>query len=82
MDQPYPKLGPYLDELERLLSENAARSRRERVTLLRISEDLRRLGYSGGDDAVRRYARRWREARASDGSDAFIPLSFAPGEAY
>ena len=82
VDQPYPKLGPYLDELERLLSENAARSRRERVTLLRISEDLCRLGYSGGYDAVRRYARRWREARASDGSDAFIPLSFAPGEAY
>lgn len=81
-DQPYPKLGPYLDELEHFLAENAARSRRERVTLLRIFEDLGRLGYGGGYDAVRRYARRWREARASGGGDAFIPLSFAPGEAY
>jgi len=81
-DQPYPKLGPYLEELKRLLKENAARSRREQVTLLRISEDLGRLGYSGGYDAVRRYARRWRDARASGGSDAFIPLSFAPGDAY
>jgi len=81
-DQPYPKLGPYLVELERLLAENEARSRRERVTLLRISEDLSQFGYSGGYDAVRRYARRWREARGSSGSAAFIPLSFAPGEAY
>ena len=81
-DQPYPKLGPYLDELERLLTENEKRSRRERVTLLRISEDLGRSGYGGGYDAVRRYARRWRAARGSGGSDAFIPLSFAPGEAY
>jgi len=81
-DQPYPKLGPYLEELERLLAENEKRSRRERVTLLRLSEDLGRSGYSGGYDAVRRYARRWREARASGGSAAFIPLSFAPGEAY
>ena len=47
-DQPYPKLGPYLEELERLLAENEKRSRRERVTLLRLSEDLGRLGYSGG----------------------------------
>jgi transposase len=81
-DQPYPKLGPYLDELERLLAENEKRSRRERVTLLRLSEDLGRSGYSGGYDAVRRYAQRWRAALASGGSDAFIPLSFSPGEAY
>ena len=81
-DQPYPKLGPYLEGLEHLLAENEKRSRRERVTLLRLFEDLGRSGYSGGYDAVRRYARRWRAARASGGSDAFIPLSFAPGEAY
>jgi len=81
-DQPYPKLGPYLAELDRLLVENAARPRRERVTLLRLFEYLCQLGYSGGYDAVRRYAGRWRAARASGGSDAFIPLSFAPGEAY
>ena len=81
-DQHYPKLGPYLEELERLLAENEKRSRRERVTLLRLFEDLGRSGYSGGYDAVRRYARHWRVARASGGSAAFIPLSFAPGEVY
>ena len=81
-EQPYPKLGPYLEELRRLLAENEERSRRERVTMLRLFEDLGRSGYSGGYDAVRRYARQWRAARASGGSDAFVPLSFAPGEAY
>ena len=81
-EQPYPKLGPYLEELRRLLAENEERSRRERVTMLRLFEDLGRSGYSGGYDAVRRYARQWRAARTSGGSDAFVPLSFAPGEAY
>jgi hypothetical protein len=71
-----------LQELERLLAENERRGRRERVTVLRLFEDLGRLGVSGGYDAVRRYARGWQESRASGGSDAFIPLSFAPGEAY
>jgi len=80
--QPYPKLGPYLEELRGLLAENEDRSRRERVTMLRLFEDLGQSGYSGGYDAVRRYARQWRAARSSGGSDAFIPLSFAPGEAY
>jgi transposase len=81
-NQPYPKLGPYLEALERLLAENEKRSRRERVTLLRLSEDLGRLGYSGGYDAVRRYARRWRGLRGSGAIGAYIPLAFAPGEAY
>ena len=81
-EQPYPKLGPYLEELRRLLAENEDRSRRERVTLLRLFENLGRLGYSGGYDAVRRYARQWRAARASGGSDGFIPLGFAPSETY
>ena len=35
---------------------NAARASRERLTLIRIFEELRGLGYAGGYDAVRRYA--------------------------
>ena len=58
--QPQPKLGPWREELERLLAANAARSSRERLTLMRLFEELRGLGYAGGYDAVRRYAARWR----------------------
>ena len=56
--QPQPRLGPWRAELERLLVANAARSSRERLTLMRIFEALRGLGYTGGYDAVRRWARR------------------------
>ena len=80
--QPQPKLGPYTDELDRLLGANAARSSRERVTLMRIYEDLRGFGYEGGYDAVRRYAASWRRREGTGTAAAFVPLSFDPGEAY
>jgi hypothetical protein len=31
---------------------------------------------------VRRYAKSWRKARGAMAAQAYIPLSFAPGEAY
>ena len=80
--QPLPRLGPWQAELDRLLTENAGRSARERLTLIRLFEALRELGYAGGYDAVRRYARGWEASRASTPVAAFVPLSFAPGEAY
>ena len=63
-------------------NENDGRLARERLTLIRIFEDLRALGYGGSYAAVRRYAIAWREKRASPTADAYVPLSFAPGEAY
>jgi hypothetical protein len=80
--QPLPKLGPWQAELDRLLAENAARSAREQLTLIRLFETLRELGYSGGYDAVRRYARDWQASHTAASAAAFVPLSFAPGEAY
>jgi transposase len=45
---------------------------------------LGREGYDGGYDAVRRYAGRWTAKRRGVSSpvEAFVPLSFAPGDAY
>jgi transposase len=80
--QPQPKIGPWREELDRLLAVNAARSSRERLTLIRVFEELRGLGYEGGYDAVRRYAAGWQRERAAATAAAFVPLSFAPGEAY
>ena len=45
-------------------------------------EELRGLGYEGGYDSVRRYAKAWRVARGAATAEAYVPLSFAPGEAY
>jgi len=50
--------------------------------LIRIFEDLRGEGYQGGYDAVRRYDQARRRKQGKGSSDAFVPLSFAPGEAY
>ena len=80
--QPLPKLGPWRDDLDRMLTTNAGRPARERLTLIRVFEALRGLGYEGGYDAVRRYAKGWKRERTAITAPAFVPLSFAPGEAY
>jgi transposase len=80
--QPRPKLGAWKAEIDRVLAANATKAARERLTLIRVFEELRTLGYDGGYDAVRRYARSWARDHASETASAFVPLSFAPGEAY
>ena len=83
--QPFPKIGPVRERLEQLLTENEARLSRDRLKLTRIWDLLVREGYDGSYCSVRRYAARWRlETRATpgDGGTAFVPLVFAPGEAF
>ncbi len=80
--QPQPKLGPWRSDLDRLLEENEGKPSRERLTLVRVFEALRGLGYGGSYDAVRRHAKSWRRERGTAVGQAYVPLSFAPGEAY
>jgi len=80
--QPLPRLGPLRDVLDELLAANQAKPKREQLTLIRLFEQLRGRGYEGGYDAVRRYAREWQRHHASTSVGAFVPLNFAPGEAY
>jgi transposase len=81
-EQPLPRIGPWQEALDGMLAANEGKAARERLTLIRIFEELRGRGYEGGYDAVRRYARGWQRDRASTSVDAHVPLSFAPGEAY
>ena len=83
--QPLSRIGPFQERLDTLLTQNEARHRRDRLRMTRVHDVLRRDGFEGSYDAVRRYAWRWSEARrkdAGDGAPAFIPLLFKPGEAY
>jgi transposase len=80
--QPRPRIGPWQAALDGILASNETKATRERLTLIRVFEELRGLGYEGGYDAVRRYAGAWRRDQVSSSAAAFVPLSFAPGEAY
>jgi len=80
--QPRPRIDPWRDQLDGLLLENEGKPVRERLTRIRIFEELRALGYEGSYDAIRRYAKRWRTERGAATAEAYVPLSFAPGEAY
>ena len=80
--QPKPRIDPWRPQLDAILEKNTTVAARERLTLIRVFETLRELGYDGGYDAVRRYARSWARARSALTADAYVPLTFAPGEAY
>ena len=80
--QPLPRIDPWREPLDGMLLANEGKPARERLTLIRVFEELRGLGYEGGYDSVRRYAKAWRVARGAATAEAFVPLSFAPGEAY
>ena len=80
--QPRPKLGAWHDDLDRMLLANEGKSARERLTLIRVFEELRGVRYQGSYDAVRRYAKKSRVERGAAIAEAYVPLSFAPGEAY
>src|SRR6266480_1421509 len=80
--QPRPQLGRWTADLENVLAANAIKAAREQLTLIRMFEELRGRGYDGGYDAVRRYARRWAKQHGQATAAAYVPLSFAPGEAY
>ena len=77
-DQPLPKIDRWRDILDELLLANEAKASRERLTLIRIFEELRGRGYDGSYDAVRRYAKRWAKDRGHATATAYVPLSFAP----
>jgi transposase len=80
--QPLPKLGSWRVQLEAMFLSNETKAARERLTLIRIFEELRALGYTGGYVSVRRYPRAWRIRRGAATAAAYVPLTFAPGEAY
>jgi DNA replication protein DnaC len=75
-------MGAWRAELERLLAANAGKPARERLTLTRIFEELCDRGYDGSYSSVWRHAQAWEKAQGRAAADAYVPLLFAPGEAY
>ena len=80
--QPTPKLGEWVEVLTEILTKEANLPRRERRSTQRLFEELRGRGYDGAHDSVHRFVKSWRDERARVPAQAYVPMSFAPGEAY
>ena len=80
--QPAPKLGAWLAVLTEILAAETKLPRRERRSTQRLFEELRGRGYDGAHDSVHRFVKAWRLAQSRLPAKAYVPLSFAPGEAY
>jgi transposase len=84
----YPKrvtasiLDPWKEQLASWLRADSHRSKRERRTAQRLFELLRAEGYAGGYGRVAAYVKAWRLAGGGVARPVFVPLQFAPGEAF
>jgi transposase len=80
------KLDDYELTLTSWLFRESRRHRKQRKTLKQLHSDLVQLGYAGSYDRVAAFARGWRqaqqEAKQTAAKNTFVPLSFAPGEAF
>ena len=79
------KLDEYAEVLASWLARGSGRGRKQRRNLRQLYGNLVQLGYTGSYDRVAAFARIWRAqqheaTKASRGT--FVPLVFAPGEAF
>ncbi len=80
------KLDPFAEKLSGWLKIEAAKSRKQKRTAKQMHADLVALGYEGSYCRVAVFVRAWkadrqREAQTS-GRGTFVPLVFAPGDAF
>jgi transposase len=78
----FPVMGPWAARLLELLREDAGKPVRERRNGQRLYDTLAEEGFSGSYPTLQRAVRGWKAERERDGARVFIPLVFAPGEAY
>ena len=92
LDPKYPgrtspsKLDEYSQTLTSWLHRESRRHRKQRKNAKQLYKDLLLLGYEGSYDRVAAFARKWRQAqyvaKQQAGKQAYVPLQFAPGEAF
>ena len=76
-----PKLDDYKQQLTTWLEEDSKRPKAQRCSARRLYERLEGVGYVGAYDSVQRFVKDW-QLMVGKVSAAFVPLYFAPGEAY
>jgi transposase len=80
--QPRPKLSAFEERLSEWLSADQMLPVKERRSSMLLFAALQREGFAGGYDSVRRFVQQWKEQEKRQSVKAYIPLSFAPGEAF
>lgn len=80
------KLDPFAEKLSHWLRIEAGKSRKQRRTVKQLHADLVALGFDGSYGRVAAFARAWKTQRQyeqqTSGRGTFVPLVFAPGEAF
>lgn len=80
------RLDPFAEKLAAWLEAELRKSRKQRRTIKQMHADLVALGYDGSYNRVAAFARVWRarkqEAEQTAERGTFVPLVFAPGEAF
>jgi transposase len=80
------KLDPFAEKLSGWLRIEAGKSRKQKRTTKQLHADLVTLGYDGSYGRVAAFVRGWKAERQRDeqtsGRGTFVPLVFAPGEAF
>lgn len=79
--QPAPKMADHKVQLLKWLVEEKALPKQQRCSARKLHERLKAEGYNGAYDSVQRFVKHWQLEDGKVG-EAYIPLSFAPGEAY
>jgi transposase len=77
------KLSAFVGQVNQALLADARRPRKERRTARALFGELVTAGYEGGYSRLTDYIRQWRAEQGSPSSGtAYVPLSFAHGEAF
>ena len=80
------KLDEYSTTLNNWLHRESGRHRKQRRSVKQLYYSLVELGYTGSYDRVAAFARDWRQdqqaARNRASRGTYVPLTFAPGEAF
>jgi transposase len=80
------KLDPFADKLSGWLRIEAGKPRKQKRTAKQMHSDLVALGFKGSYGRVAAFVRAWKADRQRDaqtiGRGTFVPLVFAPGEAF
>lgn len=80
--QVLPIMDEFKDQLTSMLKSNITQPLRLRYTAKKLYKALYGNGFKGSYSTVNRFTTDWRRNNHAEGKKVFIPLEFAPGEAF